>query len=128
MATSLQVLSLGQVSHSTPEGLTDSILHFQNEEHPLKARSRDKIHIIEIKAELGSDVLINLLPFMSNEMNICTFKEGDTFPTAAVGKLFLAKINKKEMAVLQIQMKVSKLAILIKVCACVKVTAAVFFA
>lgn len=113
---SLRQLVIEPAPHTTPEGLTDGIVRFGSVDYNLKVHAREKIDLIEMKAELGSNVLIQLLPFLSAESStVGVFEASTPFPPQAVGKLFFATVNRSLPSLLSVKQIGSRISISLRV-------------
>ena len=97
-----------------PEGLTPAALILATETFPIRTLSRDTVERVEVKVELGDDVLLRLLPFLDSQSDLFgVFAEKS--PKSLAGKMFLALVNGKDFSLLSVQQWASQLTFSAKV-------------
>lgn len=86
---------------ATPEGVTETALQFKESQFKIKVTAREKIKLVEIRAELSSNAFVQILSQLLGErpfQGTCSANANkDLLPL--VGKMFIVRLNENTVAV-----------------------------
>ena len=86
---------------ATPEGVTETALQFKENQYKIKVTAREKIKLVEIRAELSSNAFVQILSQLLGErpfQGTCSANANKEL-LPLVGKMFIVRLNENTVAI-----------------------------